>query len=201
MQVGKRVKWSLGFILIISVVMVCLVGESSMEKRQAENLLRALSRVEVGKTTLSQARDITSGFVHHQIHQTSGTSGEDQFRYWNSFLSIVKLTPRTYVFVTLKYSNGVVVKKTMQYIEEPRCSAIISETVELIPNETDNSLGESRHVYIGGNAPSPTFIMRIDDATEVPSTRRQLDWQVDLSCMTKIGGCRDPRKVLHGALQ
>jgi hypothetical protein len=201
MQVGKLVKRSLGVILIMSVVVVCLVGESFMEKRQAENLLRALSQVEVGKTTLSQAREITSGFVHHRIHQTSGASGEDQFRYWNSFLSIVKLTPRTYVFVTLRYSDGVVVKKTMQYIEEPRCSAIISETVKLTPNETDHSLEESRHVYIGGNAPSPTFIMRIDDTAEIPSTRRQLDWQVDLSCMTKIGGCRDPRKVLYGALR
>jgi hypothetical protein len=182
------------------LVMSCLIGESFLEKWQAESLLRAFSQVDVGKTTLSQAREITKGFEHHLVHQTSGAYGEDQFRYWNSMLSIVNLAPRTYVFATLKYSGGVVVKKTMQYIEEPRCSAIISETTEPISSKTDDSLKESRHVYIGGNAPSPTFIMRIDDTTKVPLSRRQLDWQVDLSCMTRMGGCRDPRKVLRGAL-
>ena len=106
------------------------------------------------------------------------------------------------MWVTLDYRNGTVFEKSAQYAEEPRCSGIVTESAHQ-PATTKAGPGSAsfgRDVYLSSSVPSPIFVLQVKDNVDVSSKRRQLDWEIDLSCMTTIGGCRDPRKVLYGVL-
>jgi len=206
MKRGERIK-PIAAIAISMLLFVVMAGiaEAFYERVQAERAIALLSEVQVGKTTEIDAREIMKPFSFRRqiigwLQKTDDSS--DQFQFWNSPLPLLHLAPQTDVWVTLDYEKGVVSEKSVLYIEAPRCGGSITESALSTASDqaTQDSTSNDRHIYIGGTTPSPTFIMKVKDNTRVPFARRSLDWQIDLSCMTKIGGCRDPRKVLRGAL-
>jgi hypothetical protein len=190
------------------VLLLALAGiaESYYERMQAGKLVALLSSVRVGYTTEADARKAIQPFSrfldpHHDTN-IAGNDQYDQYGFRNRAFRLLHLSPFVTVWITLDYKNGVVVEKSVQYYEEPRCSGVVTETVQqAVPeNAGAESAGRDREVYLSSSVPSPVFIMKVRDNPSVPSVRRKLDWQIDLSCMTTMGGCRDPRRVLRGAL-
>jgi len=122
------------------------------------------------------------------------------YLFRNRAFALLHLAPPKFFWVVIRYKNGIVAEKSVQYFEEPRCSGVMTETDQATKKVGTPPPGRSREVYLSSSMPSPVFIMKVTDNLSVPLARRRLDWQIDLSCMTSIGGCRDPRKVLRGAL-
>lgn len=188
------------------VLLLALAGivESYYERMQAGKLVALLSSVQVGYTTEADVKKVIQPFSrfldpHHDTDK-AGNDQYDQYGFRNRAFGLLHLSPFVTVWITLDYKNGVVVEKSVQYYEEPRCSGVVTETAQQTEKADTESTGRDREIYVGSSVPSPVFIMKVRDNLAVPFARRQLDWQIDLSCMTTMGGCRDPRKVLRGAL-
>jgi hypothetical protein len=194
---------------IVAVVFSCVllltlagIAESYYERMQADKFVALLSSVRVGYTAEADVRKVIQPFSRfldpHHDTDNAGNDQYDQYGFRNRAFGFLHLSPFVTVWITLDYKNGVVVEKSVQYYEEPRCSGVVTETVQ--QKAGAESAERDREVYLSSSVPSPVFIMKVRDNLAVPSVRRQLDWQIDLSCMTAMGGCRDPRKVLRGAL-
>lgn len=189
------------------LTLACIsILESFYERFQASELIAALSEIRVGYTTKDQVRQITRPFSFFRDHNDDKAESEaissDSYTFRNRAFAFFHLAPATFVWASIEFKNNVAVRKSAQYYEAPRCSGSVTESVKydepLVSNEDVDRSG--RHIYVSSSTPSPVFIMKVRDDLTVPLTRRQLDWQIDLACMTTIGGCRDPRKVLRGAL-
>jgi hypothetical protein len=89
----------------------------------------------------------------------------------------------------------------------PGYSGVVKEEV-VSDSAKGHTISENHGRYAvynhGRFLPAPTelfYQIYIDEDTTAPLARRQLDWQIDLYCLTSIGGCRNPGKVLVGAVR
>ena len=192
---------SLSFVALLAVLIV-VVASFSMSyynRMQATKMLEVLSSLEVGHTTDVHAREVLKPFSRYLSGQESAYA---QYQFTNGVFGVLHLAPRTSVSAEVAFENGVVVEKSLNYFEEPRCGGVLQEVLKHshFDDERPHAGNGDRYFYVGSSVPSPDFIMKVRDNTDVPSARRRLDWQVDLTCMTTMGGCRDPRKVLRGTL-
>lgn len=190
--------WSLLFAAVVIVVAASFLM-IYYNRHQAKNLLESLSSLDVGRTTDLQARELLKPFSRYLSKQERAYT---QYQFTNGILGTLHLAPKTSVSVEVAFENGVVVEKSLHYFEEPRCGGFLQEVMKHshFDDERPQAGSGDRSIYVGSSVPSPDFIMQVRDNTDVPLARRRLDWQVDLTCMTTMGGCRDPRKVLRGTL-
>lgn len=206
--------WSRSRVLRIIGILSCallifiILGlvESYYERFEAKKLIAVVSEIQVGSTSEPLAKGMLRSFSRfndfnnrREYPDEIDTGAFDQFTFSNQAFRYLRLSPATWIWVTLNYNNGEVTSKLVQYYEEPRCSGSVQEVL-LEPDALKKVGIEGHHVYVSSSVPSPVFIMKVFDDATVPLARRQLDWQIDLACFTKIGGCRDPRKVLRGVM-
>jgi len=188
-----------GFVLIL-----CSAGiaESYYERFEAQKLIACLSEIQVGTTTEVRAKEITRRFSRYgtlgNYPKDAHTELFDQFEFQNRALSFLHLSPATWIWITIQYKRGLVVQKHAQAASEPRCSGSVTESVHNESVSVERPVGRGRTVGIGGETPSGYFVIQVRDDLSTPLIRRQMDWQIDLSCMTWRAGCADPRKTLHG---
>jgi len=204
--------WRMRDVTVLGALLLVLalgvgVAESFYERSQAEKLIEVLSNIDLVYTTQNQAVDLTKRFSRYKSareYVTRGAATEyDHFDFENRFFSILHLAPRKNLWIMIGYKNGLVAEKFVQYYEEPHCSGVVSETLRKVGFD-DPLLSKrinGRYFYVGASVPNSDFIMKVDDNESVSLVRRRLDWQIDLHCLTAMGGCRDPRRVFRGAMR
>jgi len=198
----KRLSTKSAVLLVIGLVLAAfgaVVAEGYYERMSAEDLMATLRDVELGRTSELETRNSLHKFERFGEVYPEGDKPSkitfNQYVFKNRGLALLHLSPAKFLWITVEYKNGLVYQKSFQYFEEPRCSGSV---VESLTDANDSTNG--RDFYLSGTEPSPTFRMKVTDSTAVPLARRKLDMEVNLSCMTRIGGCRDPRVVLKGAM-
>ena len=183
-------------------LLIAGIAESYYERFEAQKLLAALPDIQVGFTTESRAKEIMKPFFRYSTLSTypKGSADTfDQYFFRNRTLSLLHVSPATYVWITVDYQNGIVISKHAQAASDPRSSGSIYELVSNPPPTSVEQTDKGRTVDIGGGAPGPYFVIKVRDDITTPLARRKLDWQMDLSCLTWRKGCTDPRKTLYGA--
>lgn len=180
--------------LIVTTAILLVLIMPFYEQKQAEKLIATLSSVQPGSTQESSARGLLRKAAFRSVDVSACKhviAGCEQYQFSNMSLAFLHLVPARWIWVTVYYQNGVVAGKSFQFIESSHSSAIVRET---ITKETTTGRNVSFRDHRYGIA-----IARIDDDASVPLTQRQSDWRIDLTCMTKIRACNDPRMVLVGA--
>jgi hypothetical protein len=182
------------------------IAESYYERYQAQKLLSALAGIQVGATSETQAKEIMKPFSRYSVlgeysKEDLLAHPFDGFGFSNRALSLLHMSPRTWIWINVEYKDGLVIDKHVQAASEPRCSGSVGESVH---NEIPSSVkytetDEGRTIGTGGAAGEPYFVIQVRDDITTPVERRNLDWQIDLSCLTWRKGCTDPRKTLYGA--
>ena len=210
-----KIKILRGVAAILGLVFLLLlagIAESYYERFQAQKLISVLSDIQVGATTESHAREITKRFSYfnhpdrYAISNTKVTS--DYFTFENRAFRWLHLAPAKWTHISIEYANGIVRSKNALYYEMPGYSGYVNEEIPHTGTimdayraaENGRRLSVNHSEYIPPDL-SDCSMLIIHEDTTVPLARRQLDWQIDLSCMTSIGGCRDARKVMRGALR
>jgi hypothetical protein len=179
------------------------IAESYYERFQAQKLLAALSNIQVGYTTEVRAKEIMGPFAWYSTvgayPRNSTADPFDQYGFQNRALSFLHFSTATWVWITVEYKDSIVVEKSVQAASAPRCGGSVSESVRNKIPPVVKPTESGRTVGIGGQAPGPYFVVKVRDDLSTALARRQLDWQIDLSCMTWRKGCTDPRKTLRGS--
>jgi hypothetical protein len=191
---------------VTSLILVAGIAESYYERYQAQSLLSALAGIQVGATSETQAKEIMKPFSRHSVlgwysKEDLLAHPFDGFGFSNRALSLLHMSPRTWIWINVEYKDSLVIGKHVQAASEPRCSGSVGESVH---NEIPSSVkytetDEGRTVSRGGDPGHPYFVIQVRDDLSTPLDRRKLDWQIDLSCLTWRKGCTDPRKTLRGA--
>jgi hypothetical protein len=197
---------------VVFILLLAGLAESYYERFRAQKLISTLSDIQVGVTTESHAKEITKRFSYFNHADEYVKSNEkptfDFFVFENRAFRWLHLAPAKWTKISIDYANGIVRSKNALYYEMPGYSGYVNEEIphtgtimdayRAAENGRRLSVNHSEHI-----PPDPfeCYMLTLHEDTTVPLARRQLDWQIDLSCMTSIGGCRDARKVMRGALR
>lgn len=189
----------IGVALLVATGLALAYADAWYEKSAAERLLMVLSKVQVGSSTQSDVIDATKAFGRYadgHLNSDRQKAAGVEYTFRNRVMAFLHLAPGKFVYVGLEFKDGVVVAKSVNFYQEPRSGAIVQEV--MARDKSDSTNVDARQVRTNTYGPN-LLAIEVHDDTSVPIARRQLDWQIDLSCMTKMGACRDPHRVLRGA--
>lgn len=189
-----------GLALVAGVVAISVLS-AHLERSHAERFLAALNEVRVGTTNKSALLEATAAFRGHRREHSDSGAQQIEFLFNNAGLYWLRLAPYTEfrAYVTMKDSI-VVEKYAVEAVPSIGCNASVDETVRgfgfvdgVAPAEHPNHM-----ILGGGQAPSKRIIVR-DDSTYGDAERRQ-DWDFNLACLARFGGCGDSRLLLPHAV-
>lgn len=202
MRTNRRILRSIGLVLVgATVTLVTLIAaafaEARHERHEAEQLLIVLSRIHVGSSTEDEATSALSAFKRYADRQINPNRQQAaiglEFTFRNRAMAFLRLAPAKFVYLGLEFRNGIVVSKSFNFYQEPRSGAVVQE---VMADHGDDSMKiDHRQVHLIDFGQNRTAL-EVRDDTSVPLVRRQLDWQIDLSCMTEIMNCEDPHRIL-----
>jgi hypothetical protein len=187
----------IGAALLVATSLALAYADAWYEKSAAERLLTVLSGVQVGKSTESDVTNATKSFGRY----ADGDINTDRqkaaswvtYTFQNRLMAILHLAPWKSVYIGLEFKNGIAVSKSLNFYQQPRSGVIVQEVVATDGSSSTKINPRQIHPVIYG---PNRLVIEVHDDTSVPLARRQLDWQVDLSCMTNMGGCGDPHGML-----
>lgn len=187
----------IGAALLAAMSLASAYADAWYEKSAAERLLMVLSRVQVGSSTESDVTDATKAFARyaegHMNSDRQKAASAVTYTFQNRVMAYLHLAPWKFVYIGLEFKNGMVVSKSLNFYQEPQSGVIVQEVVATDRSDSTKIGARQIHPVIYG---PNRLVIEVHDDTSVPLARRQLDWQLDLSCMTKMGACRDPRSML-----
>jgi hypothetical protein len=192
----------IGAALLVATSLTLAYADAWYEKSAAERMLTILSRVQVGKSTESDVNNATKAFGRY----ADGDINSDRqkaaswvtYTFQNRVMAILHLAPWKSVYIGLEFKNGVVVSKSLNFYQQPRSGVIVQEVVATDGSSSTKINARQIHPVVYG---PNRLVIEVHDDTSVPLARRQLDWQLDLSCMTKMMPCKDPYLMLPGIVQ
>jgi hypothetical protein len=202
----KFSNWAVKIAISSAICMVLMVSFAYLAARfnqnRAEKLITRLSEVIPGTTSEAVVKSTIQGewFLKRipNVCENDGSQGCDQFGFTNRWLAFLHLSPAKWIWVTIEYRNGVVVSKSVQLSEAPHISAVTTQLIRGIESPVTGEVFSSRRLTV---SPKDTMnkLIEVYDDEDVSSEQRQKDWTVDLSCLSRLGTCGDPRAILPGA--
>jgi|WetSurMetagenome_2_1015567.scaffolds.fasta_scaffold375495_1 hypothetical protein len=185
--------------LLVATSVALAYADAWHQRSRAERLLSVLSTIQVGRSTESDVATSTAalaGYARRQVNSGHlGVTSELEFTFQNHLMALLHFSPPKYLYVGLEFKDGVVTSKSLNFYQAPRFGVIVQE-VNAGANSDSKKLN-ARELHINNYGQNMTVI-EIRDDTSVPQVRRQLDWQIDLSCMTEMSACRDAHRILPG---
>lgn len=196
----KLALWSIPACMGLVVPSAYLMAR--FEQTRADNLISLLSKVTPGMTSQVSIEEELRGvpFLKRipNVCENDSLQGCDQFGFSNWWLAFLHLAPAKRVWVTLEYRRGVVISKSAQLAEEPHLTAVTRQLLRETAPLTVQTAPSSRTITLSTADPK-NAIAKVYDDENVTSNQRQKDWMVDLSCLSRMGSCGDPRAILYGA--
>jgi hypothetical protein len=191
--------------LLLMLLVACVLGESVVQRHRAEDLLQLLADVDVG-TAPNPALFAALGKFKGYRSSEGSQSGRsyDQFVFRNRGFALLALAPAKVLYIQIDFRNGIVIEKSIHFAEAPNRGAMIMEEAEIDSERIDRDQVRPpvpRQVEERGAATESTYVLSVRDSIEVPKMRRQMDWALDVSCLTRLGSCGDFRRVLRGAFE
>jgi hypothetical protein len=196
-------------LIIVSLLMVligaCCLGESFVERLRAEELLRLLATVDVGTApnpALIMELEKFKGYRSSKGSQRGRSY--DQFVFQNRGFALLALAPAKILSIQIDFKGGIVIEKSAHFAEAPNRGAMVTEETDIDNSQISNAQvppPDPRQVEERGVFTEPTYMLIVRDSVVVPEDRRQMDWMLDISCMTRPGLCGDFRRVLRGAFE
>lgn len=191
-------------LLVVALLLVTFLFALSMAyvtKRQAEGLLAAVQQIRVGVSDYKFVSQITAPYGSYRTNFSGEVSDPQiQFMFVNWWLSRLKLAPYTDFIVTIVFKDDVVIAKSARVLLANTGGGAsvmdMQRGLRFCP-VSDEPKG-SNHLVSGLAPNSPTSVWRISicDVDSYDDEGRRRDWGFDLSCLTRLGGCRDARTVL-----
>jgi len=206
MPIVRHSNWAVKLMICITACIAVIVSvaycAARFEQNRADRLIGLLSNVMPGVTsqesikTMFESKSFLTG--NSNVCQKYHMRNCDQFVFTNKLLAFLHIASSKQVWVTLDYRNGVVVSKSVQFAEDPRIGAVTRQLLRDIGPLPVGAATSSRTITVA-IADSQNAIVKVYDDESVSTDQRQRDWQVDLSCLSRIGACSDPRVILPGA--
>lgn len=186
--------------LLLGIVVFAVSGPY-VTRKHAEQLLAVVQQIRVGVSDYEAALQATAPYLSYRSESIDGSERAIQFRFSNERLSRLKLAPYTDFIVTLVFNNDVLVwKSAREYVPSRGCRASVLEVNRGLPfPEIVPGAENPNHSVFGGTPSSIARISVYDDDTYEEAGRSK-DWAFNLSCLTRLGGCRDARMMLPRAV-
>ena len=192
-----RVLWLIcSVVLVLSLaISLCWVLQAYRERHQAERFLGVLQQIRVGSTDRDAVLRMTEPFRKHTKEWADRGLPALSFAFDNSRLVRLKLAPYTDFRGSITFKNDVVVQKEARvFASGSGCAVAIMEDAHGfgIVDEIEPSNRTDRHVFVSSPGSTPSRIMIYDDNT-LGDMQRRADWNLNLLCLTRLGGCSDAR--------
>jgi hypothetical protein len=164
-------------------------------KSEAARLLAVLSTVKVGSSRESEVLEGLKPFSRFEDSDPQRNERGVSYTFRNRVMAFLHLAPPKFVYAGIEFRDGIVVKKSVNFYQEPRFGVVVQEV--MASGASDPTSNNPRQLRTNVYGPKSTVI-DVHDDTSVPLSRRQLDWQIDFSCMTTMNFCANPQEMLPG---
>jgi hypothetical protein len=159
-----------------------------LSRERAEEFLRATNRLTVGRTGYRDAETILAPYRHHLSYSDRCTPEHCLilFVFKNTWLRLLHLAPAASYGGTLVFENDVLVAR-ITLLGQGECSGRVTESTSFAepanPANPDFSITLERDKT---GRPQNAVVELTPKAT---SSQRQQAYDVNLGCLSKIGGC------------
>jgi hypothetical protein len=186
--------------LLMLLLVACVLGESFVQRHRAEDLIQLLTDVDVGTAPNPALFAALGKFKGYRSSEGSqGGRSYEQFVFQNRGFALLALAPAKVLYIQIDFRNGIVIEKSIHFAEAPNRGAMMTEEAEIDSDQVRPPV--PRQVEERGVVTESTYMLSVRDSIEVPKMRRQMDWVLDVSCLTRLGSCGDFRRVLRGAFE
>jgi len=189
-------------VLIVGAIFICY-SKAMLDRRKAEGLLAVVKQLPVGAVGRADVLNAISRFSGYTRETTNEGLPEIEFSFDNHWLARLKLVPYTEFWGTLTFRDGILVRKhATEFIPASGCAAKVTERKR--GEGFENGIAPQdfpRHTVTGTwNSPTNARLIYVENDNTYGEAQRRSDWTFNLSCLTRIGGCRDARYVLPGVV-
>jgi hypothetical protein len=204
---AKRVGFGLFLLLLMAVVVVTL--GPVYERWRADQLLVLFHQTTVGVTTEAEFRTAANKHLK-MVDLISEQDFKDPshvtlYQFVSNAIGLDLLTHWTMLTVQIEFRDGVVAEKSAMLMvgNGPEYAANVSERVPKYWSHNGVEIAGHPHHQVdareveGGN--SPWYRIFIQDDTNATEAEKKADWDINLACMTKFGGCHDSRELFPEA--
>jgi hypothetical protein len=114
----------IGASMLGAIGLALAYGDAWHQKSQAAQFLGVLSRVEVGCSTENEVLTATKPFNRYEDNarkpDQQGTETEVAYTFRNRAMAFLHLAPPKFVYAGIEFKDGIVVKKSVNFYQEPR---------------------------------------------------------------------------------
>jgi hypothetical protein len=192
--------------IAIATCLVLLISAAYIDARLEQNRVGKLIRILAYATPGTTSRASIRQMLQRESFNTGDSNacakyhmGDcDQFGFENRWIAFLHLAPVKAILVTVEYKDGIVISKTVLFLEEPHLAVTTKQFFNADETQTTDVVPESRQVTVDAFNDRSESI-KVNDDQNVDKNRRAKDWLVDASCFSRFGACTDLRVVLPGA--
>jgi hypothetical protein len=167
------------------------------EANQARTFLQVLEAIRVGQTDRVMASHMTAKFNSHIADQQDATALA--FVFANRWLSRLGLAPYTELRAYVRFSDAVAVEKAASIaVRDSGCAGSVREVKRGLGFTSGVAPPDFPNRIVGGswNSPSNKRLTSIQTDETLGAADQRKSWNLNVSCLTKIGGCRDAREII-----
>ena len=195
------------YALLLTLILILMSATSafaspSSEEILAEHLLAITGTINPGTTRQTEATSMFLPFQQIESVDNRQIGGRTltrvSFHIDNEGTRAVTRTPYTTIDFSLTFEKGIVVEKTVRIYVSSGYAAAVLERKRGFGFQNGIVRATDRSRYVDHNWQSDTHMGRIDvtDDSSLALTKRKADWQVNVGCLSRLGGCTDARQLI-----
>jgi hypothetical protein len=188
---------------IVLAVPLISVGRVYQRASEAARLIAALREINIGSSTEAQAAVLISPFnrLASERRENEKNVREVSYIFYNTEMERLRLAPYAHLQVILIFQNGVAASKSMSLFVENGYAALVQQDVWLESGDAGtvgnyDSERPDHVVLVYKNDEGRYARLVIRDDSRLPLEQLRADWDVNVRCLYKLGGCEDARQIL-----
>jgi hypothetical protein len=189
-------------ILLLSLILV--VSSQFLTQSRAGAFLAQANSLRVGMSTFDVAKKLEAIYHGHEL--TGGMYRPDcsprdcyiQFLFTNKWLARLRLAPPTGFATTLHIENGLIISRTTAYAAE---AGKHSFTLAVDESSSPGYIQDLCAVFFRTDLSGRPWKIQISISPKASQLQRDLVYSFDLSCLTGLGSCGEPTRILPALSQ
>jgi hypothetical protein len=169
-------------------------------QKEAELFLQKSKELKVGSSTYEEAKSfLNSNDKHLQYSRPcSANDCEVVFEFRNSWMRALRLAPGTSFGGRLIFRDGVLALRYMHLGQGVCCVNIVTEGRELEPGALEDQLSKDFSKSLQRDESGQPWHAYVLLSPKATPEQRQEAYSFDLSCLSKLGGCKNAAELAPG---
>ncbi len=176
-----------------AIALMLALADTYVTRSKASDFLRDVRELRIGKSSLADLLRLKEKYYKFASEDPAGcdrNSCRIYFSFDNRWLSRLRVVPAARLGGGVTVKHGAINEINLALASDPSYSAQVIETLAT-PGEPPYNVSGRRSDPNG-----PFIALKVRLTPDAPQDMRTKAYSFNLSCLTRVGGCKDGRAVL-----